>query len=511
MSALWKLSLTEYGVTPTAGGARVFARLTRPLEKIESAGHYVGACRRLQHLCSLPLSGFERIDGRLVAVGWNFEKPTDWVSSGLERFVDYWKLAATRPWAIESPYNPDPVDAYRAMRAGLPPWVCSALAGVGGVYGRSDGIPYISRRRRQRLIRAARAARRTSIKNASDWSLGALAALGRLCPELQRVAVEFTTRSRRVDGFWRQRDIDWSAVARVQQQLLSDRSGRVRVAWATGKRQQLLFQAVNPSFSLTLPEWISPSYPRLSWSQACHLARGVSPSELSGGLTRREAHRWLTENPGTSDVAWLLGQHGLGAHAPAIVEIPVARWLIDVKRRGDWGALSKERHARFGAQTFTFSLLARLDEIHEEHLVHGPRTSVELVFRRAAEEHAGIHAFRDSREIVSRLPESWPALIEGMRLLSTPSEMVARGEAHHHCLALWVNEIRRGNFWVLSIEADETSTALLDRQRRIVQHYGPFNSSPTAACASLLAQWLLLDELWLPPSVPTSNAQELPF
>ena len=478
-------TLRDHGVDATAAGARRFARQCLPPRAITSAGQYVAAVRGCARTCHVRVVGEGRVDGRLVAAGWNHVSPTKWLNGGLEEFLAYWKQCAERPNVVGSDHNPWPEAAFAAMRQGIPARAYLALYDVPGVLGRGSHRATWSRL--LRLRRAARAARRTSMRNKHRWSLRALSLLGRLCPELQRVAVDATER-RVLNGVIRASDIDWPAVARVQRQMLADSTGRVRVAWATGRRQGALAPQCGGDFA----SWLAPAYPRCSVAQAAQLARGVSPAELSGGLTRREAHTWLTEHPDWTAARWLLEAAAVPPYGTQnITDISVARWLVDVRHRGDWNALAKTRTARFGGNTYEFQLLSQLDEVRAEHLANGPRTSVELVFRRAAEDRAGMAAYRECDEVCSRLPESWPALPDEVRLLSTPAQIVARGDAHHHCVGMYVPQVRRGECWILSVEVDgEESTAQIDSRRRVIQHFGPGNSAAAPGCCNTLQLWL---------------------
>lgn len=257
--------LRDYGVTADAFGAHIWERVTRPPRKIESAAQYVGVCRAMargrEYLLPsgdyAPIAGEGRIDGRIVAVGFNRESPTRWVGRkagdgpvrGLVLFLEYWVQVAERPHIVGSSCNRiEPEAAYRAMRAGVPAHVVRVL-GSRAVRMREPEtrIRRLPRRRIRRLLDAARAAGRTSLREEHEhrFSTRALAALGRLCPELQRVAIE--AMRARLESFdcptIRVRDIPWDEVARVQRQLAADTSGRLRAAIATGKRRESLYRA----------------------------------------------------------------------------------------------------------------------------------------------------------------------------------------------------------------------------------------------------------------------------
>jgi hypothetical protein len=165
-----------------AAGARHFLMAVRPARRITSAAQYVGVCRRIDPL-------LHEVDGRLIAVGWNHVRPREWVEHGLARFIGYWEAVAERPDRVGSPYNQPPELVMDAWRSKCPEGVAAGLA------SNARWHKYLRRRLRGRLLtrlrRVARAVRHTSIGGADldRWTNRALEALGRLSPELQRVAI----------------------------------------------------------------------------------------------------------------------------------------------------------------------------------------------------------------------------------------------------------------------------------------------------------------------------------
>lgn len=579
----------DYGVTCDAAGVRAFARMIEPKRQITSASQYVAACRAVGRGYEWetpetdwrglpvyrPLEGEGAIDGRLVAAGYKHESPTRWVrEGGLYRFLQYWQRCAPRPEPVGSSYNPGPDQAYAFMRLGLPPWVARSLEYV----QRRDPdarLRRLPRRTRRRYTDAARACARTSMRD-ERWrfSLRALAALGRLCPELQRVALEALKRDPRWGdwGWWaetdgksvrriRVRDIPWDEVARVQRQIAADRSGRVRVAWATGKRREALFEAIHPparvraclqsacmgappqvgTFAVpagyqtkhlvaavqlaeedtyarrwrvtwhdedlyglvdeylerlrppppTLAEWLAPSYPRVSEVQAARLVRGETPVQLAGGqLTKREAHMWLTAGGG-DPLEWLCQR--LPAGTPHVRSFAVARWLIDVHRRGAWASLTRERDIPGPAgQRITVRYLDRVDEIQDVDLVRGPATGVDAAFERAAM-RAGEQWLAQARvdhRVLQPLPHGW-RLYRCMRHLCTPAALVREGESMHHCVGSYSSAVEGGQSVILAINVTgHRSTVELTPSGRVLQHRGPYNSDPHPLCQRVLERFL---------------------
>jgi len=104
----------------TVRGARRALYLVRPPRPIRSAGEYAAICRRLDPTLARSEYGSEwdvRTDGRLIAVGYGWCKPTEWVGGKYESFLRYWHRAAERPNVVMSPYNAHPRDVCAAWRS----------------------------------------------------------------------------------------------------------------------------------------------------------------------------------------------------------------------------------------------------------------------------------------------------------------------------------------------------------------------------------------------------------
>lgn len=233
----------EYGThADTVHGAYTFAAITAPKRTIDTAAQYVAVCRSIDRHCPGPLL-IQRVegryDGRLVAVGFRREPPRAWVAERFAKFVAYWNASQARPERTGSSHNDLPEMAYRAWRAGIPASMMRSVGATlaapdpslrGRVLPRAGNVPH---RRFARIARAAVALRRTSAGNRrEEGTLKFWEALGRLCPELQRVVLDALPRGYR-ERPYNQRDIPWELVARRRTQMLADPTGRVRVAIAT--------------------------------------------------------------------------------------------------------------------------------------------------------------------------------------------------------------------------------------------------------------------------------------
>lgn len=549
MHNIFRATILEYGVPPTVEGMREFDRATAPPRPM-TRQRYLAICERLADRCCVMFAAsglrrwndpadrtafeFARVDRRLVAAGRNHESPRQWIyEGGLQRFLDYWEAAAVRADPVGSSYNThSPAAAYAAMRQGIPPFVVQHLEQWRVFSGEHPfSTRRASRRRLRLLIDAARAAARTSFSRLSEvqkekFATKALAALGRLCPELQRVAIDalerdprWSPRDRSTDdwgAYWddtrfkvrriRVRDIPWDVVAHVQSQLAADKTGRVRIAWAAGRRQLALFEEIHPPATHdtdaterlrppppTLAQFLAPSYPRVSDQQAIRLARGETPVQLGDRLlTKREAHEWLASQPDADPVAWFCDRY-LPAGTPRLRSIAVARWLLDVHRRGSWEALTRHRDILGPhGQRITVRYLDRVDEIMDNDLVRGPATGVEAAFECAARRtgEAWLKEQRGDRRVLQHMPPGW-RLYRCMRHLCTPADLVSEGEELQHCVGTYVPAVESGKSVILSIRVlGHRSTVELTRDGRVLQHRGHQNCDPHPLCARVLERFL---------------------
>lgn len=556
-SAAIAADLAAYGLGPgdaTVAGAARLARHIAETSEIRTAEHYVGACERV-----LRRAGYRRsADWRLVAVGWRRHSPREWVGRPehgndgvLGAYLDYWHAAAERPETVGSSYNPDPDLVYRAWRGGLPAWVtralgthpdflrgrfadwdCSCAASAGGSATSPrpsawrDSVPprcprhpgRLPLRVRRRLRNAARAASRTSLPTATmggqpdshSVSLLALAALGRISPELQRVAVAHLDWSRYGDlapGHRRPvrvRDLPWAEIARVRDMIQADRSGRVRAAWAAGRRERSLLPvwAALPAapggrvWSL-LSEWYAPAYPRLHVDMARRLARGESTVDLAdGALTRAEAHEWLSAGARQDPEQFLT--RSLPADCPALRSGTVARWLLAVHARGDWPLLTRERQfAGPVGERFTARFLDRVDEIADEDLPRGTSTGVRAAFEAAARRHgdAAMAKAAEDHRVLCSLPRGWRPFSRSMRMLATPAQLAAEGRALDHCVGGYTHVIEGRRALIFSIRVrsrsgEHRSTLEIAPSGRVLQHRGRNNSTPHLLCERVVDAFL---------------------
>ena len=510
----------EYGVPATCAGAREWAVLSRTARPhhIRTAGEYVAACRRLDP--GLRLDGERPVDGRLIAVGFRRVPPREWVLGErddgrpprfLGDFLAWWDGTQPRPGAVGSFYNADPDVAGTLWLAGpavqraarrLPPDRWALLVSR----DRETGALRVSRRAMRWLPEIARFARRAS---AYRWWTDARTAraLGALDAELQRAALS-TVRLEEGRTVVRMHDIDWEFVARVRDEMARDTSGRVRAAWAVdpelvavgrgpGERFRRLAEAAGVLCYDGLVPWLAPAYPLVSLAIAVRLCRGETPVQISGGLTRREAHEWLLSGATMEPSYWLARELPDARHL-RVNSVAVARWLLDVYRRGGWGGIVRERTMRApGGRIVRFRYVDRLDEVRDEDLVGAGGTGVDAVFRRAAERYATKYEeiFVDDHTILHE-PPKW-RLYPCMRILNTPAQLVQEKRDMNHCVSAMIPAVRAGRSVIISLEVcgHRSTVEISPDGREVRQHFAEWNQEPHPLCARVLDKFLRRNKL----------------
>jgi len=523
----------EYGAdVTTVRGALSWLRACRgygPPRPIRTPGAYVARCRRVAGWSGPALDESGAVvdgsgtgpDGRLLAVGFGRYAPADWVGRGFWAFAAYWAAAVAQPATVGSGRNLlTPDQAAYAWQAGIPAWVARALGPHCLPAARSRGqAPRVGRARLATLVLAARAASRASARAITEgWGdtqprqlgVDALRAMGHLCPELQRVALAGARipaeAQRLVGGVWRpvvvrSRDLDWGAVARAQRGLASSAGVRVRLAMAVlapvkgegiPRRAAQLVGASTDAPHAAILGALAPCYPVSDLARAARLVLGESPASLSGGvLSRGEAHKWLTDAPGLTPLAWL--QCGLPEGCPALRSVAVVRWALDVERRGCWGQLTRERALHLpGGEEGAFRYLDRLDEIQDGDLVRGAATTVDSAFEAAAGRAGGawLETARKDHRVLAPAP-AWRIYPRCSKWLLTSAQLVREGEELQHCVGTYGPAVERRQCSILSLHVlGHRSTVELAADGRVLQHHGPQNASPHELCERVLARIL---------------------
>lgn len=227
---------------------------------------------------------------------------------------------------------------------------------------------------------------------------------------------------------------------------------------------------------------------------AARLILGESPSRVSGGLTRAEAHIWLTEAGSLSASEWLMARslpgRRYGEYANlcrSARSVPVARWIIacwsDPPRRE---ALEKKRvHRAAHGEMIEGALVDRVDELAPADL----RPSVDETFRRAAARlwRETERAMLKDTKPLAPAPAWWQP-IRCARLLLTAAQLRAEGRLMRHCVGAYSGYVTRGESVIVSIVVRQhRSTVELDRAGGVRQHKGACNEAPPELCKRALA------------------------
>jgi len=236
-------------------------------------------------------------------------------------------------------------------------------------------------------------------------------------------------------------------------------------------------------------------YPSAPEAIRARVVLGESPSEISRGLTRAEAHRWLTEWPSLSPALWLLSDYEDLA-AVGILDAPhdvaCARWLIavfsDPPRRS---AMLREREERVAGQVVRGRYADRTDELRASDL----RPSVEDTYRAAAQrvsaEHLRLLERASKGERLAPVPRWWRPM-RCARLLDTVGLLRLEGREMEHCVGSYAAAVHKQESVIVALDVcGHRSTAELSRDGKTCrQHKAKGNRAPNVLCTRAL--WVLM-------------------
>lgn len=244
-------------------------------------------------------------------------------------------------------------------------------------------------------------------------------------------------------------------------------------------------------------DYVSPIYPKTYTYKAKQLLIGMKPTDIAGeGVTKKEAHDWLTENGGQDTfIEWLQATQVPEVERPQR-SLNVVRWLIRQKERGQLNKLFAKRilHGPAGQEReYTFDDI--LDEIQDEDLIRGPNTRIEDAFQHAAERMGEGHMELLSRDFkVIAKPPPWlhSRYKKSVTPLITPAALVQEGQELEHCVGGYVQAVQKGQSVILALRVgDQRSTAEVSPDaRQVYQHRGPRNAEPAPVLQRLLKKVL---------------------
>lgn len=503
-------TILEYGLDFREPGAlAIWTKITAPRDKaIPTREAYLRRVRQIARRRGVDLEG---IDPRLVEAGWNVVAPGEWVAGGLRWFRQAWDLTVRRPGTVGSCYNPEPWRLLPWLALGLPGWAAVALA-----FALLPAPRRLTRAARRRRIDQARALARRSLPwlgVAGHCGADLLRRLGQLSAMEQWIAAIWFAEQKWPVGKKkiRVRDLDWAEIRRRWSgaervkliELAVERAGEYAAwrhaiggldYWSRDHWSRCLSEGARSA-------WLCPAYPKLPLEGAFRIAQGQTPAELSGGLlTRQEAHLWCKEGARQMPREWLQGNLLAGLVLPEGFQARsehVLRWLGEVRRRGAWGQLLRDRRVVGPRQeTLTFRFFDRLDEIQDEDLPRGIRTPVEEAFESVATRTARAWESQalDSVQPLTE-PPPWRIFPRAMAWLLTTAELVREGQDQGHCVGGYAGAVASRRCVILALRVRvrgvvHRSTAELDpRTGYVFQHRGAENASPPAPCERVLRRF----------------------
>lgn len=248
------------------------------------------------------------------------------------------------------------------------------------------------------------------------------------------------------------------------------------------------------------------------------LVRGAAPNQIVPELTRREGHAWL--EAGCPPVQqWyaqsvleldeieyelVKGPYSHGRTYQMTGRLPVLRWYA--AKRNSAGLSRPRAYTLPTGETIRITLRPFLDQIVEDDLPQGPRTSPDTAFQRLlvrlgvtglhfrpqndAEHQAAQRVFsaaqQREQERLLKLPfPVFPVRVPHPNVQQIPdrASLVQEGNDMGHCVGRYGAHCASGNTYMFSVRVGRhRSTVQITSEGRIVQHYGPHNQEPARAC-----------------------------
>jgi len=137
-------------------------------------------------------------------------------------------------------------------------------------------------------------------------------------------------------------------------------------------------------------------------------------------------------------------------------------------------------------------LFNRLDEVADEDLVNGAKTSVERVFEIVDQRALEIKLKGYDPKMV--FPEPLCPETAEIRYIKTPKELVEEGEFMRHCVGTYLEDAANGNSYIYRIRTEDGASTLeitkdIDDELILEQHRGKRNETPPQEHIDMVNEW----------------------
>lgn len=331
-----------------------------------------------------------------------------------------------------------------------------------------------------------------------NLSRKAVAALGRVSPNARRAALMGIELREDYDmPKIRVRDLNWSAVRQMTQQLRENPHPKVLAAYGSIHKLDSIYELEdwNTQFKddkeRVYVEVLTPQYPNISVDQSRQLVLGKTPVEISGGVfSKKEAHEWLRR--GGREAPMELLSYSISNETGLTLtfrSVKVARWFETLWASNRRETLTRQRVAQgVGGETREFSMVDILDEVQDEDIITG-KDRVDDVLVRVHERFGEkfLSKCLEDHGPLASTPHWANKLPKYARLLNTPHALATEGTQMKQCVGGYVNSVRSGQCFILHIHTRlGGSTVELSPNLNVVQHRTVSNGTP-----ALRNQWIL--------------------
>jgi hypothetical protein len=124
----------------------------------------------------------------------------------------------------------------------------------------------------------------------------------------------------------------------------------------------------------------------------------------------------------------------------------------------------------------------RIDEVIDEDIVRGPKTSVDEVMRRAAERMTQeMFEHMKNQRVPLADPPKWWIDVPDFKILTTPAELVEEGKFMRHCVGAYSGYVKNKQSVIIAISKDKyRSTAEVDYNTMSILQHMTFDNKPVA-------------------------------